>query len=94
MSECICESCKNLKGIIGESGEISEYECKCGFPSDQCEDCEALECDAVCSSYECIDEEDMPRTVKCMKCGKELTQVVTDETEGEIYCVQCYLSND
>lgn len=92
MAECICSSCKNLKGIINENGNIEEYECQYGFPSEQCENCNMDGCDEVCSQYVCGDEEAIVKTVRCSICGKELNQASEDDNDGEVFCLDCYLN--
>lgn len=91
MTECICSSCKNLKGVMDENSAVEEYECEFGFPSDECSDCESGECELSCSQYVCDDEQDECRVLKCSACGRKLTQVCGDAEEGEVYCVECYL---
>jgi hypothetical protein len=97
MSECICSSCKNLKGIIDEkdidkNGITEEYECEYGSPSENCSDCEEDACELTCDHYmsECEEEEFI--ISKCVKCGKELKLVSGNKEEGEVYCVTCYLN--
>ncbi|MCX7710610.1 MAG: hypothetical protein N2484_12285 [Clostridia bacterium] len=91
MSECICSSCRNLKGVLNDQGAVENYVCEFGFPSDTCEDCEENECDLTCSQYVCDEEEAAPVIVACSGCGKELKQVCGDGDEGEVYCFDCYL---
>lgn len=91
MSECICNSCKNLKGIIDENGIAGEYECKYGFPSDNCSSCEQDECELNCDNYIFDDEEEKIIISKCKKCGKELKRVCSNDEDGEVYCVTCFL---
>lgn len=93
MSECICNSCKNLKGIIDDNGLTEEYECEFGFPSDDCSDCEKNECELTCNHYICDDEQDESRIVKCKGCAKEIEQVSGDDDDGDVYCFDCYLKN-
>ncbi len=93
MRECICSSCKNLKGIIDENGAIEEYECEFGFPSDNCSDCEVEECELACTHYESDEDETESIIVRCHLCGKELKQFDSDTNEGRIYCVDCFLNN-
>lgn len=94
MSECICSSCKNLKGIIGEQGEVEEYECKFGFPSNKCEECEGEECSETCSNYLSDEAEDIKVTVNCKGCGKAIEKVFSDGgNNDEVFCINCYLSN-
>lgn len=92
MSECICNSCMNLKGIMDDTGAVEQYECEFGYPSEKCEDCDGEGCDVTCEKYECDDLE-MPLKVKCAKCGKELDQLCGDAGEGETYCTGCYLNS-
>lgn len=94
MVECICNSCKNLKGLIDdEKGAVEKYECEFGFPSDVCADCEAGECELTCANYVCDDEQDESRVVKCKACGRELNQECGDSDDSEVYCIDCYLKN-
>lgn len=92
MNECICNSCRNLKGVVGGEGEVRDYECEFGFPSDKCTDCEGEGCEETCSHYVCDEGEDPVRVVTCCKCGRELKQVM-DDVDGEVYCFDCYLGN-
>lgn len=92
MDECVCSGCCHLKGIIGEAGEVEEYTCEFGFPSPKCEECEGGACDISCVHF-AEDAEESLGTVKCSKCGKELTKAAGDDAEGEVYCVGCYLDN-
>lgn len=91
MSECICNSCKNLKGIIDENGISEEYECKYGFPSEKCSFCEQDDCESTCENYISDDEEDKIIISKCKVCGKELKRVAGNDDDGEVYCVICFL---
>jgi len=93
MGECICSSCVNLKSVIDDDGEMGEYQCAYGFPSDNCEDCDELRCDAECVHYECDEQNDLPETVSCKGCGKKLEKVFNEDTEGDIFCVECYMKN-
>lgn len=93
MHECICSSCRNLKGIIGESGQVDDFECEYGFPSENCSECDGEGCEETCSHYVCDDVEDEMETVKCSRCGKELKQVSNGE-EGEVFCISCYLAKE
>ncbi len=94
MIECICSSCTNLKGIINENGGILEYECEFGYPDDACLSCEADGCDLTCSNYKSDEEPDELNKIYCSKCNKELTQVSKDGGEGQVFCIDCYLSQD
>jgi hypothetical protein len=91
MSECICNSCKNLKVIIDENGITEEYECEYGFPSEKCTSCEQGECDLTCDKYISDDEEDIIILTKCKKCGKELKHVCSSNEDGNVYCFTCFL---
>ncbi|MCX7922655.1 MAG: hypothetical protein N3B21_11700 [Clostridia bacterium] len=91
MSDCICNSCKNLKGIVDDNGEINEYACEHGFPSDSCKECEVVECGETCSHYISDELEDTLCKVACKKCGKELEKVADDQTDGDVYCISCYM---
>lgn len=91
MSECICNTCKNLKGIVNEEGNVEEYHCEFGFPSDSCADCQVEECDVQCDWYVCDDEQENVVVVKCQGCGKELKQVCSDTQEGDVYCLDCFM---
>ncbi|MDP4094526.1 MAG: hypothetical protein Q8920_14345 [Bacillota bacterium] len=93
MGECICSNCKNLKGIINEEGAVEEYECKFGFPSENCADCEAGECDITCGNFIADDEEIVTTELKCHGCGKAIQQVCGNNEDGEVYCIDCYLKN-
>lgn len=92
MGECICNACKNLKNSINDEGGIGETTCEFGFPSEACTDCTGSECSETCSHFEMDDENAVPQTVKCMKCGKELQKVFNDGDFGEVYCIDCYLN--
>jgi hypothetical protein len=90
MSECICNTCRNLKSVLEESGAVDQYECSYGFPSDNCSECDGEGCEISCVHY-ADDEEDMPVKVKCARCGRELEQLCSENGEGEVYCAGCYL---
>ena len=90
MSECICNTCKNLKGIMDESGAVGQYECEFGFPSDICVECSGEECEVSCVNY-VNDELEIPVKVKCAGCGRELEQVCSDGSDGGVFCISCYL---
>lgn len=91
MSECICSSCRNLKGIVDENGAVETFECVYGYPSEGCNDCETGECELTCSNY--IDDTEQAELVmvKCATCGKELHQVCGNDEEGSVQCIDCYL---
>lgn len=92
MRECICSSCKNLKGVANEDGVVEVFECTYGYPSENCSECESGECDEACENY-IPDEEPSPIvTVRCSVCGKELTQMCSNEEEGDVKCIECYLN--
>ncbi len=91
MGECICNSCKNLKGIIDESGAVEEFECEFGFPSGECAECAQEECDLTCGNYLCEDGQEEPETSQCKGCGKVLRQVCSGAEEGDVYCFDCYM---
>ena len=93
MGECICNSCRNLKGVVNDQGKVEEYECVHGFPSDACENCTGEECEAACSHYVQDTGEDEEVALRCASCGKELKQVGSGGESGEVYCVDCYLKN-
>ncbi len=97
MSECICNSCKNLKSIINENdsdenGIAEEYECEYGLPSERCSDCEEEACELTCEHYINEGEEDEFIISKCISCGKELKTASGNNEDGEVYCVTCYLN--
>lgn len=94
MVECICSSCRNLKGIIDDSGEVAEFQCKFGFPSEQCANCQDEACEETCAHYLSDEEITEMMTVKCKKCGKELSQACSDDDDGEVYCINCFLDNE
>jgi hypothetical protein len=93
MSDCICSSCKNLKSIIDENknGEVKDYECQYGFPSPKCEECAEDACSETCGNY-VSDEEDNIRLLKCNKCGKELKASFDEGDDGDVYCIDCFLT--
>lgn len=94
MGDCVCSGCKNLKRIMdGDNGE-ENYECKFGFPSDKCEQCEEEDCDITCLNYEEDNDEVNFIAVNCKSCGKELKKIHTDDPEGEVFCVDCYLERE
>lgn len=90
MGECICNSCKNLKAVLHEEELREEYQCKHGFPSERCEDCEEETCQETCSYYIPDIEEEGGVVVKCGGCGKELLQVSEEDPQGEVFCMDCY----
>ncbi|GEM_PF-590718 len=94
MSECICNSCKNLKQQINEDTGESDFVCKFGYPSEQCNECEGGECViTACCNYIEDNEDEVLKTVYCKGCGKEMKQVYEDGSDGEVYCVNCYLES-
>ena len=94
MGECICSGCANLKSILAEDSEEVQYTCVYGFPSEACDTCEAGECSETCEHFSPEPEEDQPRTVKCKGCGKELQKVFNENTEGDVFCINCYLETN
>ncbi|HOM03042.1 MAG TPA: hypothetical protein PLH43_09470 [Acetivibrio sp.] len=92
MAECICNGCRNLKRLIDDEGKET-YECSFGFPSDKCEECDEEECDIVCDNYEEDSDEADYILVTCKDCGRELKKMYNDsnEPEGEVFCIDCYL---
>jgi len=93
MSECICNECKNLKSVIDENGKAEEAICQFGYPSDKCNDCNDEECSETCCHYE-PDEEKTPFTINCKGCGMELKKAFDDGSEGDVFCMECYLNNN
>ena len=78
---------------MDDSGAVSEYECSYGFPSEDCEGCDGDgdDCQLACEHFIIDAEEDMYVTVICSSCGKELTQSGNDNSEGKVYCIDCFL---
>ena len=94
MSECICNSCKNLKQQLKEETNAVDYLCKFGYPSERCEECEGEECNITeCSHYIEDKEDETVKKVQCKGCGRELQQVCEDDIDGEVYCIKCYLDS-
>ena len=91
MHECICSSCRNLKGVIDENGAVEIFECAYGYPSESCNTCETGECEFTCSNYVSDEEEAELVTVHCGCCGKELQQVCGNNEEGSVLCIDCFL---
>ncbi len=91
MSECICNNCKNLKGVMDDSGAVEEYECEFGFPSEKCSECGGDECGLGCLNFIIDEDEDILVSVKCSACGRELSQAGGDNSGGKVYCIDCYL---
>ena len=91
MRECICSSCRNLKGIIDENGAVDVFECVYGYPSESCDTCETGECEAACSNFIDDDEQAEMVAVQCATCGKELHQVCSNDEAGNVQCIDCYL---
>ena len=94
MSECICNSCKNLKGVMDDSGAVEEYECRFGFPSEICPECDGGGCNLTCEHFIIDEDEDILVGVKCSSCGRELLQAGNDNTDGKIFCIDCYLKHN
>lgn len=94
MGECICNSCLNLKSVIQDESEIMEYTCKFGLPSEQCSDCHEEDCNVTCANYKLDREDEELKLVKCKGCGKELEKVFNEDTDGDVFCIKCYLSQD
>ena len=92
MKECICNSCRNLMGMVGDSGAVGQYECEFGFPSEECSACDGDDCDLTCEKYIPDSEEETPAKVRCKVCGRELEQICGDSGDGEIYCIDCFLA--
>lgn len=90
MNECICNSCNNLKQLIDEETGQTEYVCKYGYPSESCDDCNG-ECDITECSHYVADTDEIIRKVFCSGCGTELTQAYDDDSDGEVFCINCYL---
>lgn len=93
MHECICNGCRNLKGVVDENGAIEEYECEFGYPAEDCGTCETGECELFCNHYVSDEEEAEPSVVKCATCGRELRQACSNDEEGSVQCIDCYLKN-
>ena len=91
MRECICNSCRNLKGILNEDGTVESYECVYGYPSESCKTCEDGECELKCINYISDEEENEPVIVKCVTCGRDLRQMCSNDEEGNIQCIDCFL---
>ena len=90
MGECICNRCRNLKAVLRDEEPQEEYQCRYGFPSARCEDCEETACEETCSYYIADEEEAAGIAVKCSGCGKELLQLSEEDAEGEVFCMECY----
>ena len=91
MRECICSTCANLRDILGDEGPTGESECVHGYPDVACETCETGECEWECIHYVDGDSEPGTVTVQCSLCGKDMLADATDEEDGQIFCVDCYL---
>ena len=91
MRECICSTCANLREVLGEEGPTGESECVHGYPGANCEICETGECELECADYLDEDLEQATVTVQCSVCGKDMQADATDEEDGEVFCVDCYL---
>lgn len=91
MRECICNSCRNLKGIIDENGAVEAYECSYGYPSDDCNTCETGECELTCTNYINDENEQEMVVVRCATCGRELHKMCSDDEEGRYQCIDCFL---
>ena len=91
MYSCICSSCRNLKGVIGEDGAVEVYECIYGYPSERCETCDDSECDVTCSNYIDDENDEETITVRCKTCGKEMQKICCDDEEGQYQCIDCFL---
>lgn len=93
MRECICSSCRNLKGVVDENGAIDVFECVYGYPSDECNTCETGECELVCSNYINDEEQDKLVVVQCETCGKELHKMCGNDEEGRVQCIDCFFKD-
>jgi len=91
MSDCICSSCRNLKGIIDENGAVEVYECVYGYPSEKCDSCESGECELSCANYINDENEEGMVVVRCATCGRELHKMYSDKEEGRYQCIECFL---
>jgi hypothetical protein len=91
MSECICSSCRNLRGIMDEDGAVEIFECAYGFPSESCNTCETGECELTCGGYINDEEQVEPVIVHCSICGRELQQLCGNDEEGRVQCIDCFL---
>ena len=91
MRDCICSSCRNLKGVMDENGAVEVFECVYGYPSEECNTCETGECELECSNY--IEDKDEMVVVKCATCGKELHKMCSGDEEGIFQCIDCFLKD-
>lgn len=91
MDNCICSSCKNLKPVIDDEGQVNDYICEFGFPDESCNECAGEDCSIECKSYKPDVEEPEVKLCCCSACGKELKTVSDNESEGEVFCFDCYL---
>lgn len=91
MDECICNTCKNLKGVVNDLGAVEDYECEYGFPAEDCSDCPDTGCGLACVNYLQDDGQEEIILLKCKTCGKELKQIGNGGAEGDVYCVDCFL---
>jgi len=72
---------------------VEEYRCEFGFPADKCADCEGEECDLTCIHFIVDEAEDRLVDVYCSACGMKLSQAGNDNSDGKIYCINCYLDH-
>jgi len=92
MNDCICNNCKNLKQHIDEESNDFEYVCEFGYPSDECMSCEGEQCNVTeCAHYIEDKDDGTLKKVYCKGCGMELQQMYEDESDGDVYCAECYL---
>ena len=93
MGECVCGSCRNLKGVTDENGAVEIFECVYGYPAEDCDTCETGECELACDHYISDEEQGELFVVQCANCGKELHQVCNNDENGKVHCIDCYLLN-
>ncbi len=90
---CICSDCRNLKAVIDEESGETDYECRYGYPSEGCRECNEDQCAVQCPNF-IEDSEFEGRLVKCGSCGKEMLQAAENGEDGEVYCINCYLERN
>jgi len=74
------------------AGEADDYACEFGFPAEECLDCTVDGCELTCDHFELDVPEDFTTVAYCAECGKEL-KLASNNDDGEVYCVSCFLKN-
>jgi len=78
--------------VLDIVGEVDEYECEYGFPSEECLECTVDGCELTCDHFELDVPQESTFIANCADCGIEL-KLASNNDDGEVYCVSCFLKN-